>query len=751
MNFTERFIRRQLELTKPLVDSTGLELSRSVQDKIGRLMRYKERSRSIIHEYDANGVRVCLTIPRDELRVGIIFYLHGGGYTCGSLDYSKGFAAMLSSKLGMRVLSHEYKLAPEAPYPAAVDDSLTAYQFILGEGYSPENIIFVGESAGGGLCYALSLRLKELGLPLPAGIVALSPWSDLTLSGESYKTNRDKDPTLSRERLEFFADCYAGVTTEKKTKKKKRKSNTGDIAMRGMDIKTLPEVSPVFADLAGMPPSLIFAGGDEILLSDAEMLNSRLLECGSESKLIVKDKMWHAYLLYGLKSHKNDFSKISSFLKQVMPKNSERKLHWMSLDNAAKIYPAAASSRWTNLFRLSATLNEPIDRSVLQSALDVTVRRFPSIAVRLRRGTFWYYLEELARAPEVLDERSHPLSRMPFDDLRSCAFRVLVYKNRIAVEFFHALTDGNGGLVFLKTLVAEYLSERYSIEIPSEFGVLNRLEPPSDEEITDYFPKIAKGKLPKSRRDTNSYRIYGTEEHDSFLNNTTFIMDTEELLSGAHKMGVSLTAYLASAFVLAAINLQNEEIVHRKNKRPVKVLIPCDLRRIFKGTERSLRNFALYSTPGVDPRLGEYTHEEIAHIISHQMALDLTEKNLSSMAKANVKDEENMLLKLTPLFVKNIAMKLVFQLVGERKSCFAVSNLGLVKLPEPMKKYIERLDFTLGVQAQAPYNSGVLSYKDKTYLNIIRNIKEPRLEFALYKVLREIGISVKVESNQRDV
>jgi len=481
------------------------------------------------------------------------------------------------------------------------------------------------------------------------------------------------------------------------------------------------------------------------------MLNARLLECGSQSQLHVKEKMWHAYLLFGLKGHKGDYTKIATFLKHVLPKDSQRKLHWMSLDNAAKIYPAAASSRWTNLFRLSATLFEPVDKVVLQSALDVTVRRFPSIAVRLRRGTFWYYLEELAKAPEVLDECSHPLSRMPFDDLRSCAFRVLVYKNRIAVEFFHSLTDGNGGLVFLKSLVAEYLQERYAIDIPAENGVLNRLEPPSDEEITDYFPKIARGKLPKSRKDTNSYRIYGTEEKDSFLNNTTFIIDTEELLSRSRAMGVSLTAYLAAAFLLAAIGLQDEEIVHLKNKRPVKVLIPCDLRRIFKGTERSLRNFALYSTPGVDPRLGEYTHEEIAHIISHQLALDLTEKNLSSMAKANVKDEENMILKLTPLFIKNIAMKLVFNLVGEKKSCFAVSNLGAVKLPEIMQKYVERIDFTLGVQAQAPYNSGVLSYKNKTYINIIRNIKEPRLEFALYKVLRDLGIHVRVESNQRDV
>ena len=143
-----------------------------------------------------------------------------------------------------------------------------------------------------------------------------------------------------------------------------------------------------------------------------------------------------------------------------MSKISANPLHWVRLDNAAKIYPAARTRTWSNVFRVSATLDEDIDPAVLQSALDVTVRRFPSIAVRLRRGLFWYYLEEIPKAPEIMDEKPYPLSRMYFDDIRKCAFRVIVHEKRIAVEFFHALTDGNGGLVFVKTLVSEYLYQK---------------------------------------------------------------------------------------------------------------------------------------------------------------------------------------------------------------------------------------------------------------------------------------------------
>ena len=140
----------------------------------------------------------------------------------------------------------------------------------------------------------------------------------------------------------------------------------------------------------------------------------------------------------------------------------------MRLDNAAKIYPAAKRRNWNNFFRISATLTEPIDRAVLAAALDVTVRRFPSIAVRLRRGVFWYYLEEIPHTPPIQDEKSCPLAHAPFRQVRQCAFRVLVYKDRFAVEFFHALTDGTGALVFVKSLLAEYHSEKYGISVHAE-------------------------------------------------------------------------------------------------------------------------------------------------------------------------------------------------------------------------------------------------------------------------------------------
>jgi acetyl esterase/lipase/NRPS condensation-like uncharacterized protein len=744
MKFSDKFMRSQLELAKPITKSASLETARFFQEKVGKTLKFLTRRQTVVSDEVFGGVPGALAIPRDEVRSGIILYIHGGGYVSGGIEYSKGFAAVLSAECGMRAAAFAYRLAPEHIFPAQLDDALAVYRALLELGYPGESIVLAGESAGGGLAFSLAMKLRELGEPMPAGIVAISPWCDLTHSGESHTENRENDPSLSKEVLDFYADCYVGAQREQTSPKKRNKDTPTD--EKFTEMKKNPYISPAFADLTGLPPTLIFAGGDEILLSDAKAMHERLGEAGVPSRLVVREDMWHAYHLYRLKSSDEDFKLICSFVKYVLPKGSERKLRWMGLDNAAKIYPAARTANWTNVFRLSATLNENVDRAVLQSALDVTVRRFPSIAVRLRRGTFWYYLEEIAKAPKVMDEKASPLSRMPFDDIRSCAFRVIIYKSRIAVEFFHALTDGNGGLIFLKTLVAEYLTQKYGVKIPNENGILDRLESPSEDELRDCFVKHA-GKFAMTRGDTDSYRIWGDAEPDGFCHDTIFIMKSEKLVEIAHGYGVTVTAVLAAAFIKAAIGLQNSDTPYLKRQKPIKVLIPCDLRRVFG--DNTLRNFALYSTPGIDPRLGEYSFREICEIVYRHMKQDITPKVMAAKIKTNVKDEENMLLKLTPLFLKNIVMKAVFTMCGEKKSMLTLSNLGVVKIPEEAAEFIERFDFVLSVQSRAPYNAGVISYGENTYLNIIRNIKEPRLEVSLYQTLREEGIGVKVESNQR--
>lgn len=420
-------------------------------------------------------------------------------------------------------------------------------------------------------------------------------------------------------------------------------------------------------------------------------------------------------------------------------------LRWLRLDNAAKIYPAARRRNWSSLFRLSVTLNERVDVQTLQSALDVTVKRFPSIAARLRKGVFWYYIEQLHRAPQVRPDFSYPMTKMPAKETRRCAFRVLYYENRIALEIFHSLTDGNGALVFLKTLLAEYLRQRHGIDIPATDGVLDTLEEPKEEELEDSFQKYA-GPISASRKELDSWHLGGTLETDGFLHVTNLQLSVKEILDKAHQYGVTATAFLASVMMYSIQELQRSRIPDRKRRKAIRLLIPVNLRSLFPS--KTLRNFAMYATPEILPRLGDYSFEEICRIVRHCMGLQITPKRMSMMIAANVSSERILAVKLMPLFIKNFVMRLVFDAVGERKTCLSISNLGAVKLPKEMHPYIDRFDFILGVQATSPYNCGVVSFGDKLNINFIRNVKEAALESQYFQTLQNLGLEVTVQSNQ---
>lgn len=717
MALSAKYVRSRLTMLRSVMKNFSLESSRKGQRMLGELMEFKHRKMVIIKDHPFEKFAAAWVIPKDERRQGVILYLHGGGYACGDLEYAKGYGSTLAVRCGIRVFSPAYRLAPESPFPAALEDALESYQYLLKKGYDSRQIALCGESAGGGLIYALCLKLKEENLPLPGGLIAMSPWTDLTSSGESYETNRDVDPNMTVEQLQFYTRCY---TTDPKN----------------------PLASPIFGNLEGLPPSLIFVGGDEIMLSDAADMHKNLLAAGCKSRLVVAPERWHAYVLYELAENEEDYTTINHFLSQHI--SEENKLRWMPLDNAAKIYPAARSHNWTNAFRLSATLKEEVDTKVLQSALDVTIRRFPSLGTRLRKGLFWYYLQQVSHAPAIRQEMSYPLTRMTRKDLRDCALRVIVYHNRIAVEFFHSLTDGNGGVIFLKALVAEYLQQKYHLVIPAEQGVVGRLEEPSPEELEDSFLKYA-GPVSASRRENNAWHLKGTPEPDGFLNVTCFQLPVAQVLEQAHHYCVSMTTFLSAALMQAILNLQAQQIPNRRYRKYVRLLIPVNLRRLFPS--KSMRNFALYTTPEVDPKLGDYSFEELCQIIQHRMALDVTPKQMSARIATNVKSERVFLLKITPLFIKNLVMKAVFLAVGERKSCLCLSNLGQVTLPREMEAYVERLDFILSSQAMSPHNCGVLSYKDTLYVNFTRNIVEPNLEREFFLVLREMGLPVEVQSN----
>lgn len=293
MTFLTKMLRLQLGLLKPIVDNFSLETIRRGQDALGELMAKIHQSDVTYEPVGFENFNALWVHPNSSAGDGVIFYLHGGGYIGGDLEYAKGFATTLAAETGLSSFCIGYRLAPEHPFPAALDDALESYKFLLSSGVSPEKLVLAGESAGGGLIYCLCEKLRQESLPLPAGLIAISPWTDLTASGKSYEVNREKDPSISAELLGFYADCYASDRTD-------------------------PLVSPLFGDMTGMPPSIIFVGGDEVMMSDAALMHEKLLASGCRSRLTIKPEMWHAYILYNVKEAADDYRLIKSFCSEVI-------------------------------------------------------------------------------------------------------------------------------------------------------------------------------------------------------------------------------------------------------------------------------------------------------------------------------------------------------------------------------------------------------------------------------------------------
>lgn len=224
-----------------------------------------------------------------------LMYLHGGGYIFGGLDSHRDIAWRIAEASGMRVLNVDYSLAPEHPFPRALEDATACYRWLVDQGFAGEKLAIAGDSAGGGLALATMMNAKNLGMPLPHTAVLLSPWCDLSLSGDSMTLNAEADPVLPPAGLEFFARCYLGDRDPR-----------------------APFASPLFGDLSGLPPMMIMVGSTEILLSDSRRLADKINEAGGEAQLDIWPNMPHIFPVFAarLPEGKQAVAKFCEFLKQ---------------------------------------------------------------------------------------------------------------------------------------------------------------------------------------------------------------------------------------------------------------------------------------------------------------------------------------------------------------------------------------------------------------------------------------------------
>ncbi len=287
---TKQRLLRLIKLAHGLVENTDIEKHRQSQDQIGELLgRVKDLN---YRGMELDGTHCeWVSLNRAHVHKQVIMHCHGGGYSTGSSLYARTLTAKLASCTGMEVLSFDYRLAPEHPYPAALEDAMKVWDYLMRVGYGARDVILTGDSAGGNLALALTLKLKEQGRFLPRGLVLMSPWTDLTSTGESFTSKKDVDPVLNPGYLERMIHAYA----------------------RGEDL-TNPFVSPLFGDFRGFPPTYVQVGENEMLLSDSMRLVDRLKEAGVVAKLDVFENMWHVFQMSPFKTAYEAMDKNVAFI-----------------------------------------------------------------------------------------------------------------------------------------------------------------------------------------------------------------------------------------------------------------------------------------------------------------------------------------------------------------------------------------------------------------------------------------------------
>ena len=273
-----------------IVENTDIDKHRQSQDNFGAIFG---ASKEITHKDFKIGEMEAewLSVNRTHIRKHVIFYCHGGGYMTGSFKYARSLTTKLATTTSMDVLSFDYRLAPEHPYPAALEDAMKAWDYLMHLGYGARDVIIGGDSAGGNLALALTLKLKEEGRILPRGLFLMSPWTDMECTGKSHESRQFIDPVLDAEYLERAIEAYA----------------------REEDLSN-PFISPIYGDMQGFPPVYIQVGDNEILLNDSIMLHKKLIKENVSVRMEIYKGMWHVFQMSPFKAAYDAMEQIAEFI-----------------------------------------------------------------------------------------------------------------------------------------------------------------------------------------------------------------------------------------------------------------------------------------------------------------------------------------------------------------------------------------------------------------------------------------------------
>jgi len=411
---------------------------------------------------------------------------------------------------------------------------------------------------------------------------------------------------------------------------------------------------------------------------------------------------------------------------------------WTRLENSAIIYPSCRTRKYATVYRMAITLDAPIDAGLLDRALQSVMRRFPSFRYSIRRGLFWWFLQKLENDPTVGGFRR----LAPIDLKRNGGymFRLSCDGARIFLDVYHALTDGTGALTFLLSLVAEYLKISQGTVVEYGKWVFNPGEEPLPEELEDGFDKFSgtKGSLDEEKK---AWHIKGTEELPDVLNSMGVSFSSEQIVAKSKELDCTVTELLSA---LMLTSLQEVHAAQKGRKSPhIRMEVPVNLRPIFGS--KTLRNYSSYVYLGLDASNGYLSFEDALREVKYQKRLYMQPGRLTRRIAANVALEDNLGIRMIPLFIKKPIINLINFLKGDNYGTYTFSNIGNVELPEAVAAHVRDLNFVLGRTRGRSGSCAGVSFGGRMYLNFTRKIVQDDFERIFTRKLRELGVWAKVE------
>ncbi len=420
-------------------------------------------------------------------------------------------------------------------------------------------------------------------------------------------------------------------------------------------------------------------------------------------------------------------------------KNHKREIKWDKLDNTAHLFPVIAGESMSNVYRISVTLQEEIQQELLQEALERVLSWFEVFRVRMRYGVFWYYFETNQKpAPKVKKEYRYPCPFISPNRNRNYLFRVNYYKNRINLEVFHVLTDGMGGITFLRELTYQYLRLSHP-ELQKKLGdglcsdtSLNR----EDSYLKNYRKSHKKGY--KTER---AFHVKGEKLAPLELGVMHGYMPMKSVKTACGKYGVSVNEYLVAAFLWSIY----QECLHgMPSERPISSCVPVNLRPYFDSN--TIKNFFVIVSAVFHPKKENYTFHEVVQIVAESLRSQINREHLENLFAYNVSNEKNFILRAVPLFLKNLAIRHVYH-SSALANTTTVTNIGNIQVREEYQKYIQSFYALLSMSEGQNIKGTICSYKDTLVFTISSNLADTSIQRGFFRTLSEDGILVQIETN----